>query len=119
MGRRIPCEHEEYERQTFCPICRQKRRMQQKNLILKMKLRVIAHYSNGQNTCARCNFSDVRALQIDHINGGGTKEVRELNETFGMSFYSYLIVSDFPEGYQVLCANCNWIKKAENNEVRK
>ena len=28
------------------------------------------------NKCLKCGFSDRRALQIDHINGGGIKERR-------------------------------------------
>ena len=26
--------------------------------------------------CIKCNFTDPRALQMDHINGGGTKEMK-------------------------------------------
>src|SRR3990172_4802494 len=26
--------------------------------------------------CVRCGFTDARALQIDHINGGGSKELK-------------------------------------------
>ena len=26
------------------------------------------------NTCIKCGFSDIRALQVDHINGGGSNE---------------------------------------------
>ena len=68
--------------------------------------------------CVRCGFTDVRALQLDHINGGGTKEFRAFNNSTSSWHYHYL---KHPEEakvkLQVLCANCNWIKRAENNEV--
>lgn len=67
------------------------------------------------NKCSSCGFSDTRALQIDHINGGGyatrlhtctAKRYRKILEGGG-------------DGYQLLCANCNQIKKYEKREVRK
>ena len=67
------------------------------------------------NKCCRCGFDDSRALQIDHIYGGGAKELREFNSTY--RYYKYLLSLTLPnESYQLLCANCNWIKKFERNE---
>ncbi len=66
----------------------------------------------------KCGFSDVRALQIDHINGGGSKERK--NRTFKGNFHNHVLRS-FLAGenkYQLLCANCNWIKRFENKENR-
>lgn len=63
--------------------------------------------------CQRCGFSDVRALQIDHKNGGGSQERKRLR-----SMITYLrLVRACPSNYQILCANCNWIKKCENGEI--
>ena len=59
--------------------------------------------------CKECGFSDWRALQIDHIEGGGHEERKKQKE----------IVKKNPERYQVLCANCNWIKKYEKGESSK
>jgi hypothetical protein len=68
-------------------------------------------------SCARCGYSDVRALQIDHINGGGSKELRTLGQwkTYQKVYYMVLDGSAKRE-YQILCANCNWIKRHENKE---
>lgn len=62
--------------------------------------------------CERCGFNDSRALQIDHINGGGChdrkihrRSVAPMQEIFAN-----------PDKYQLLCANCNWIKRWERNE---
>lgn len=66
----------------------------------------------GGIKCKRCGFNDWRALQVDHINAGGMGEKHITN-----SVYKYIKqVRLHPEKYQVLCANCNWIKRYENNE---
>ena len=61
--------------------------------------------------CAMCGFSDIRALQIDHIKSVGNKAPR------GVPVYRE-IVKGKTENRQVLCANCNWIKRYENKEYR-
>jgi len=65
--------------------------------------------------CSSCGFSDFRALQIDHVNGDGKNERK--NPT-GRSYYEKVLQSFLKkEGkYQLLCANCNWIKRHENKE---
>lgn len=63
--------------------------------------------------CVECGFSDTRALQIDHVNGGGKQEAKKLG---GFQRIYRKIVSDGIDNYQLLCANCNWIKRATNNE---
>ena len=63
--------------------------------------------------CIRCGFDDRRALQVDHINGGGNKERliygsdREINRAIANGKIQHV---------QLLCANCNCIKRVENNE---
>jgi hypothetical protein len=65
--------------------------------------------------CVRCGFQDIRALQIDHINGGGIKERKLLNTK---DFHRKVLKSlkNKENKYQLLCANCNWIKRSENKE---
>lgn len=61
--------------------------------------------------CCRCGFDDHRALQIDHVNGGGDEERRTIGPRG--------IVARVLRGegdYQLLCANCNWIKRWELSE---
>jgi RNase P subunit RPR2 len=67
------------------------------------------------NICCRCGFSDVRALQIDHVHGGGTQEFKKKKGTS----YLYHVLKNLANGnYQLLCANCNWIKRFENKRER-
>jgi hypothetical protein len=63
-------------------------------------------------------FSDPRALQIDHVNGGGYAEFYGKHDRNWNRFYRD-VLADQDGKYQVLCANCNWIKRAETHEQRK
>jgi hypothetical protein len=81
----------------------------------KVRELVFAHYGK---TCARCGYADERALSIDHIDGGGNAH-RKTYKIGGSSFYVWLVKNNFPEGFQVLCMNCQFIKRHEKNEVRK
>lgn len=54
-------------------------------------------------------------LQIDHIDGGGNKEQGRLG---GHGIQKKILEMKHPETqYQLLCANHNWLKKYERNEV--
>lgn len=73
----------------------------------KLKKEVIAAYGG---VCACCEEDILNFLTIDHIDGGGNAHRRELKNNGGGSFYSYLRKNGWPEGYQVLCFNCNMSK---------
>ena len=61
--------------------------------------------------CAKCGFADSRALQLDHIGGGG-RRMRISKGQHGV--YRYAL--KYRDKFQLLCANCNSIKKFENGE---
>lgn len=83
--------------------------------ILRDKLRGMVFDKLGKK-CVKCGFSDIRALQIDHVNGGGKKEYESINNI--RTLYKK-ILNDKNGNYQILCANCNWIKRHENFECKK
>lgn len=62
--------------------------------------------------CTKCGFKDWRALQIDHIDGGGTQQTKGWSQS-----RLFEDVRSNPQKYQLLCANCNSIKRIENNEL--
>jgi len=66
--------------------------------------------------CRRCGFEDARALQIDHVGGNGAEERRIY--TSPTKFYKHVLEVE-GVGYQILCANCNAIKRIENKEHPK
>ncbi len=90
----------------------------------KKKYEKIANRNRRINTikllggkCIRCGNSDFRVLQIDHVNGNGNEERRKV--AYMRSFILQQLKSNPVEAnkkYQLLCANCNWIKFWERKE---
>ena len=63
--------------------------------------------------CKSCGYSDIRALQIDHTEADSAADKR-----FTGTSYYYNIRKQLPSSkYQILCANCNAIKRQVNQEV--
>jgi len=77
---------------------------------LNFKKQVIDKYSNGENKCANCGLTDFKNLTIDHIDGNGEEHRKKIG--MGAAFYKWLIDSNFPQGFQVLCFGCNLEKGA-------
>jgi hypothetical protein len=63
---------------------------------------VFDHYGH---VCACCGESNKGFLTFDHINGGGREHTR-LDST-ARDLPRWLFAHNFPEGFQVLCYNCN------------
>lgn len=68
---------------------------------------VINYYTDGKNCCACCEEKEFDFLTIDHVNGGGTKH----RKTEGKNrMHDWLIKNYLPDGFQILCFNCNCAK---------
>ena len=85
------------------------------------KLMALTHYGGGKLACVKCGFSDIRALSLDHIEGGGSKERAEQKRNHkrvlsGKALYRNLHLRGFPKGYQTLCMNCQFIKRYTHKE---
>lgn len=74
----------------------------------ELKLEVLSHYARGVPACARCRETDIVILCIDHIDGRGNEHRRSIGTG---NIYKWLKLHSFPEGFQVLCFNCNARKK--------
>ena len=86
----------------------------------KIKVETLAHYSGGSIKCNYCGYKkDIDALQLDHIHGGGNKDRKDLGADGGASYMKILKKKGYPDGYQVLCANCHSIKSAEEKKNGK
>jgi hypothetical protein len=68
--------------------------------------------------CVRCGFADRRALQVDHVGGGGCKELKKSGNSNKRFYYGkvWRSIEAGENAYQLLCANCNWIKRFEEGE---
>ena len=71
----------------------------------RAKLRALVAYSQDPPTCSCCGEATLGFLTIDHIDGGGNAHRRELGG--GSSLLIWLQRQGYPEGFQVLCFNCN------------
>lgn len=89
-----------------------------KDLILKrartqsnnIRIEVLSHYSKGILKCACCGEALLEFLCIDHINGDGEKHRKLIGISAGRAFYHWLKNNNYPNGFRVLCHNCNCAK---------
>ncbi len=66
-------------------------------------------------SCACCGESQSDFLAIDHVENNGADHRRELagkryKSMTGVHMYRWLKKNEFPDGFQVLCHNCNFSK---------
>lgn len=80
---------------------------------LRIKLEVFHAYCGEEIACF-CGCADLRCLTIDHIDGGGKSHCRSLGGC-GSTIYSEILKLGCPDDFQVLCMNCNWLKRYEND----
>lgn len=75
---------------------------------LELKKRI---FSALGDRCSICGFADHRALQIDHVDGGGYKHRKRV----GSGYYQDILKGVLGESgeYRLLCANCNFIQGIE------
>ena len=72
----------------------ERRRIMEVTQHRRLKGMVVSHYSKGTMKCIECGFSDMRALTIDHINGGGVAHAKIVGN--GTNFYRWLKVHNYP-----------------------
>jgi hypothetical protein len=81
---------------------------------LRRKMQVLFHYGGNLPKCACCSESHVEFLTLDHIKGDGAEHRRQITgdprKCSGHHIYAWIIKNNFPEGFQVLCCNCNMAK---------
>ena len=98
------------ELSIWCKDCTKEHgRLYARKRLGEIRERVLDKYGRK---CARCGFTDERALQIDHVHRNKNKD------RTGPDFY-LKVLRDKKGDYQLLCANCNWIKRHENGETAR
>ena len=82
-------------------------------------------YLGGRCADSRCGWINIdgtkgctipSCLQIDHVLGDGAKR-RKTSGQEGSRLLETVLKTKPGEIYQLLCANCNWIKRHENKEL--
>jgi len=111
---------------------KEKFKASQKAAYYQTRLEALRHYSGLQiPECKCCHESMFEFLTIDHINGDGAAHRREIGMAQGdpaqvqrqgqkvtmggNGFVYWLKKNNWPEGFQVLCMNCNMAKR-QNSE---
>lgn len=69
-----------------------------------LKADVLGHYGDK---CACCGNDDLAVLSIDHAGGWGAQHRRALRAQGKHFSYGLLKSQGYPDGFQVLCMNCN------------
>ena len=72
----------------------------------KARQEAIYHYGG---LCACCGEATFGFLTIDHVNGGGAEHRRKIGRD-STKLYVWLKKQGWPEGFRVLCYNCNCAK---------
>jgi len=67
---------------------------------IAIRKEVLEHYGGKCECCGEVTYE---FLSIDHINGGGAKHRKEINRMI----VPWLRKNNYPEGFRVLCFNCN------------
>lgn len=70
----------------------------------KLRVQVISKYGGR---CACCGEGAWEFLSIDHPHGGGNQHRKSIGRGSGYHFYEWLRSKGWPEGYRILCYNCN------------
>src|SRR5215475_10012338 len=91
------CSQREYHYQSDHP---ENRRIYYK----KTRADVLTAYGGR---CACCGETESMFLCIDHVDNDGAAHRRAMNNNGGTSMYTWLKARGYPEGFRVLCHNCN------------
>lgn len=90
----------------------ERRRRVRKQAIVKLGGRCSSKTCKWVNEDGSLGCTDFRILQFDHVKGGGTKH----RKTITFEALCRFIARTGSKRFQLLCANCNWIKAFEERE---
>lgn len=77
------------------------------------ELKVAAYAAYGGFQCACCGEETEAFLSLDHVNNDGAEHRRTTDRR---NLYRWLRDNGYPDGFQVLCMNCNF-GKARNGGI--
>ena len=75
-------------------------------------------YQIFDNRCSNCGFNNISCLTLDHKDGKGRKERKTRFGGYYIRFYKYYSThsEEAKQKLELLCFNCNLVKKHLNNE---
>lgn len=102
----VECGKQPPVSERCCGDCNSRRNATINEIRRRLRQEVISHYGRE---CACCKESRLVFLTIDHIKGGGNQHRKAIATKAGDPFYRWLKENGYPEGYRVLCFNCNCV----------
>lgn len=72
----------------------------------EFRRQVLFHYSGGVPQCSCCGESELVFLAVDHVNNDGNIHRKRIKQ----NLCQWLVLNGFPDGFQILCFNCNMAK---------
>jgi hypothetical protein len=84
-----------------CKICSEIHKERSRAKWMRDRKTVLNHYGHK---CVCCGEDVYEFLEVDHINGGGTKQRKARGNGH---FTTWIIRNNFPTDLRILCANCN------------
>lgn len=101
--KKIALRHKKFREENSEYYC-DKRRLYKRVL----RLEVLRHYSRSDKPfCDCCKKKILEFLTLDHKNGGGNKFRRENPNHRGEKIYAWVRRNGYPDGFRVLCQDCN------------
>ena len=113
-GRRWRAEHPEQSRakvKKYQETHKEQLRQHYKEVGKKLKLEILTFYGNGKCACVQCGENRIDCLSIDHINNDGYAHRKRVGN--GGRMYDWLKKNNFPLGFQTLCMNDQFLKRAD------
>ena len=96
----------------YCKACQNRQKIRRIRRHNYLKSLVFNHYGGYKCTC--CGITDPLFLCIDHMNNDGNTHRRQYKLNNSTALYRWIVINHFPEGFQVLCYNCNMAKRLNN-----
>lgn len=90
------------------PIQERTRQLQVVQKARNLKNKLAAFHAYGGVSCQCCQEEHHECLSIDHMDNRGGDHRKALA---GKPIYQWLAEEGYPEGFQVLCMNCNFAKR--------
>lgn len=100
----------------YAPRCKSCSKVLAKMRDQELRIRVLEAYSHGRMECAQCGETRVGCLDIDHVNNDGADSRKQSKSSYNL--FRKLERGGWPDGYQVLCRNCNWLKHLAHLEEK-
>jgi hypothetical protein len=85
---------------------KEEQRAKAKARVQALRTLVLEHYGKQ---CACCGETEIKFLSIDHINNDGAAHRKVIGKG-GTTLYYWLRDNEYPDGFQILCHNCNFAK---------